>query len=1221
MSTIGELGSNKPMLADVNKDGIQDVVSTDLSAGVCVLNSTDGHPLKNAAGTTLLQTNIPGRHNHYQSSIYDIDSDGSLEILSGDGFEGEFDYVTVWDLYNWRLDLSIDTTLVGGRSWKGPTVGEVTGDGAMDIIITTFDYINNSDNGTVQVYDKNGNLEYVNTGLRHRAIDTVVQDVDRNDGGLNELLVLTQGGVIYCFDTPGIAPNPRARTEVQNYGESRNGASEYVPYDRPWPDVSLVSPAFGAVNVSTSLNQLSFRLNHPLDQRMSFTVTTTPNIGSRSETNVGNGIQTLSVNGLAPATTYRWQVNATDTSGRTTSHNFMFTTAPYITNTPPTQGTPSISGNSIQQNLVSANQTTADINGNKVTNIYNWYKNGQSITSINLPFDTQPDSTQVYSGTATTRDYSGRGNNGTIYGATWVPNGVVGGALYFDGDDFVTVREQSNSLGGSGTWSQMSLEFWIKSPTAGQNERLIWKPDLYSPRTINSYRVDVRNNALQQLEFTWYVCSGNVTYTLKFNQTPSVTDWHHVVCTYKSGTGLRIYVDGAQRAYDLNTAIVGNINGTAGSPLQIGFNSGNDFVGYLDEIRVYPTELSAAMINQRYQETRNGLTSSSAVPSSDLTIGDQWRCQVTPNDGKEDGISKNTNTVTIIQGTGTQYNLNIGVQGFGTTNPTAGTYSYTSGTTAQVTAISGQDYQFDQWLLNGIDYSSANPCSVTMNANYQLTAVFTPKTPSQHIFENGFESGNFDPWTGTITTTGGSLIPSSNPVHSGAYSGQFSVSDGTGTRRAYAYTNLNSLSEVSSTSYVYIADGLPLANGEALWLVQFVDSGANSLGSFGIRADSSGTHWALQYAGWPYVVAGASVPAPTEGVWYKIEVYFTHAATGETLVLKINDVEVAAVNQDTSAANVIASARFGVVYWVNNSPVTVYMDDITIDSTATPTSSKAYLSVRGASNEIYYAEYDKTFDSFSSWNILSNGLTLDSPSITVSNGKLYFAVCGSDGNSLWLGSINLQDKSFSGWTPITGLGTAAPSLASNGTHLILAVKGLDNRVYYRTYNINTNVWSGWYALAGATCDSPSIAVYGNTLYLVIRGYGTEYPIDNQTLWYTSINLNNNIFNGWTPISGLTDSTPALTASADSVFMVVKGLDNRIFINKMLSGTWQGWSATENGLTCDSPAATIIDGTLELVVRSQDGGSLWHCSVTVNTNVQSTWSPVIGNTPSSPTLAS
>jgi len=65
--------SNIPMLADVNKDDVIDVVTTDLSRSVCVLNSTDGKPLMNSAVTVLYGSGSGERRNHYQSSIYDFD--------------------------------------------------------------------------------------------------------------------------------------------------------------------------------------------------------------------------------------------------------------------------------------------------------------------------------------------------------------------------------------------------------------------------------------------------------------------------------------------------------------------------------------------------------------------------------------------------------------------------------------------------------------------------------------------------------------------------------------------------------------------------------------------------------------------------------------------------------------------------------------------------------------------------------------------------------------------------------------------------------------------------------------------------------------------------------------------------------------------------------------------------------------------------------------------
>jgi len=79
-----EASSEIPMLADVNKDGILDVVSANLNTGICVLNSTDGQPLKNSEGTILFNASLGVIHNHFQASIYDIDGDSNLEILCAD---------------------------------------------------------------------------------------------------------------------------------------------------------------------------------------------------------------------------------------------------------------------------------------------------------------------------------------------------------------------------------------------------------------------------------------------------------------------------------------------------------------------------------------------------------------------------------------------------------------------------------------------------------------------------------------------------------------------------------------------------------------------------------------------------------------------------------------------------------------------------------------------------------------------------------------------------------------------------------------------------------------------------------------------------------------------------------------------------------------------------------------------------------------------------------
>ncbi len=1137
--------SNIPMLADVNKDGILDVVSTNLGTGVCVLNSTDGRPLTNAEGTVLYDQ-LLGLPVHYQSTIYDIDGDGSLELMCADGTHVASgmgfisNYTMIWDLYNWRLDGVINA----GLAFRGPSVGEVTGDGVMDIIVTIYDESGNKSDA-VKIYDQNFALVDQFVGLRRPAIGSVVQDIDRDDGGLNELLVLTQGGIIYCFDTPGIAANPRARSEVHFYSESRNGVSEYVPFERPWPDVSPVNPPPGAVNVSTALNTLSFKLNHPLGQTMNYTVTTTPNIGSGSGTNVGNGIRNLTVSGLTASTLYRWQVNATDQSGHVTSKNYWFTTAPYITNSAPTQGTPVLNstdgGNTLHEDLVCYNQSTADVNGNAVTNIYNWVKNGLPLANLNLPFESKPNANAVYCGYAVTKDYSSYGNDGTVFGATWT-EGIVGGGFSFDGNDFIRIEEQGNSLGGDGSWSEISVECWIKATTTMSSKPVIWKTDRYEPEEVG-YRLDCSANmSSSSLSYKWLIYTSSESFSVNYVMTSGVSDWHHLVCTYKSGVGLKIYVDGIERASSGSTA-PGSIKRTDG-PLEIAFNSildyssvvdyssyieaQQDFKGILDEVKVYSFEMSDSLVDQRYLETRDGLSNKATIPSSELAVNDRWTCQVTPNDGLTDGITKTSNMV---------------------------------------------------------------------------------KVAAPLIFADGFESGGFSAWNGNYTTTGGSAIVFSNQPHSGSYSAQLNISSGSGTRRAYCYKTLTGYSELYASAYVYIADGLPLASQQSLWLIQLTNASDHPVGSFGIRADNTSTKWAIQYSNWPFILGASS---PSEGGWYHIEAYYNNSGNGKTLALYVNEIEVAFLEQDTIGSSDVTSVRFGVGYYSGTSAISVYMDDAAINAPSVQASQRAYLSVRGVDNSIYYREYDEGSNTWNAWNLLP-GATIASPAACVFEGKLHLVVLGIDGTTLWHGYVNLENNQFSGWQVLSGVTNSAPILTSNGTVLSIIAKGLDNAIYIRSYQ--NGAWESWKSLSSGLTDSPLAAVFvGDYLHIVAK------ELNGKGMFDAIVSCDGTIIRDWILLSGASESVLTLASSQGENYLVARGLDNVIYFREynVESDSWSAWSSLP-GATCDGVGATVINGKLQLVVRGIDLFSLWQGSVDIATKSFSGWTSIEGAISSKPTF--
>ena len=70
------------------------------------------------------------------------------------------------------------------------------------------------------------------------------------------------------------------------------------------------------------------------------------------------------------------------------------------------------------------------------------------------------------------------------------------------------------------------------------------------------------------------------------------------------------------------------------------------------------------------------------------------------------------------------YELNIAVEGNGTTNPATGTHSYENGTIVTVESFPDEGWLFNHWELDGDEASPGLSYNLTMDSNHTLTAVF-----------------------------------------------------------------------------------------------------------------------------------------------------------------------------------------------------------------------------------------------------------------------------------------------------------------------------------------------------------------------------------------------------------------------------------------------------------------------------------------------------------------
>lgn len=187
----------------------------------------------------------------------------------------------------------------------------------------------------------------------------------------------------------------------------------------------------------------------------------------------------------------------------------------------------------------------------------------------------------------TAADSSGRGNNGTISGATWTA-GRFGGALAFNGTtNWVTVND-ANSLDLT---TGMTLEAWVR-PNALNSWNSVLLKETGSGLAYSLYaNQDVPRPAV-------FVQVGGGDRSTAGTATLPLNTWSHLAATYDGNT-LRFYVNGALA----NSApLAGSITVSTGA-LRIGGNAfwGEYFNGSIDEVRIY----NRALVQSEIQSDMN----------------------------------------------------------------------------------------------------------------------------------------------------------------------------------------------------------------------------------------------------------------------------------------------------------------------------------------------------------------------------------------------------------------------------------------------------------------------------------------------------------------------------------------------------------------------------------------------------------------------------------------
>jgi hypothetical protein len=394
------------------------------------------------------------------------------------------------------------------------------------------------------------------------------------------------------------------------------------------------TPTDGASGIPATLDHLTFEIKNPSGGPVSYTVITTPNIGSASATGVAPGVFQVPISGLIPDTRYTWVVQASDGTN-TTTEAFSFTvglgwdlgswqyrqtvTIQHSQVVADQAGFPVLI-DVTNANLVGKTQAdgrdiifvgpdaetplnyeiesydpatghlvawvSTDVSSTQDTQFYMYYGN----PSTNLTKPTGPQAVwdknfvsvlHLNDASGVFNDSTGNGNAGhPVNGVTYGAAGQIDGGAGFDGtNDRI---EMSPVFQGKGAFT---IEGWIFT---GSTQEYLFSQQ--SPQGFGSFLQYYPNTS--QFEF-------HLDGT-KLVGSASQNAWHYFAGTFDGTTG-RLFVDGqlaasapATNTWPSQDTILGD------SP-----TGGRSVLGIMDEIRMSNIARSAAYIQTSYLNQRN----------------------------------------------------------------------------------------------------------------------------------------------------------------------------------------------------------------------------------------------------------------------------------------------------------------------------------------------------------------------------------------------------------------------------------------------------------------------------------------------------------------------------------------------------------------------------------------------------------------------------------------
>ena len=177
-------------------------------------------------------------------------------------------------------------------------------------------------------------------------------------------------------------------------------------------------------------------------------------------------------------------------------------------------------------------------------------------------------------------------------------SGKLSRALNFDStSSYINISPVVNTAG----WPEASISAWVNYDGSGVNEHTIissWTS------TINQSQILLRvEPADHSIEAYFKTEDSTTTSALFTDLSLTINQWHHVIVTFDQINGIQGFVDGVKST--ISTATPNTLDTSSTASMRIGespHNTNDDFIGFLDDLRIYNRSLTPSEIQALYNQ-------------------------------------------------------------------------------------------------------------------------------------------------------------------------------------------------------------------------------------------------------------------------------------------------------------------------------------------------------------------------------------------------------------------------------------------------------------------------------------------------------------------------------------------------------------------------------------------------------------------------------------------